>query len=118
MIIAVDFDGTIVENDYPRIGAPKYNVIVALQNMQAAGHELILWTCRHGKELTDAITYCEKVHGLHFSKVNESSNVSLGCYESSGRKIGADLYVDDRAISPEQFVTFTELALEMLNNVW
>lgn len=49
MIIAIDFDGTIVENNYPDIGAPRLPVINAIKALQSQGHEFILWTCRAGE---------------------------------------------------------------------
>ena len=59
MYIAVDFDGTCVTHDYPRIGkeigAPK-----VLKRLVEAGHKLILNTMRSGKELQDAIHWFNK----------------------------------------------------------
>lgn len=103
MVIAVDFDGTIVENNYPNIGAPKPSVINAIKAMQKEGHELILWTCRDGELLDQAIQFLEQ-QGLHFTKINQDSDYHLNMYEGRPRKIGADFYVDDRALSPDKFV--------------
>ena len=108
MIIAVDFDGTLCENNYPRIGAPKLNVINAIEKMQAEGHEFILWTCRVDNLLDDALKFL-KEYDLHFSKINQDSDLLLNKYEGRPRKIGADLYVDDRAISPDSFVELSKL---------
>ena len=49
MIIAVDFDGTIVEHRYPKIGKEKPFAIETLKKLSAEGHRLILWTVREGK---------------------------------------------------------------------
>ena len=48
MIIAVDFDGTIVEHEYPAIGKPIPFAIETLLHLQKDGHRLILWTVRRG----------------------------------------------------------------------
>ena len=44
MVIAVDFDGTIVEHEYPKIGRPIPFAIETLLQLQQDGHILILWT--------------------------------------------------------------------------
>lgn len=103
MIIAVDFDGTLCENKFPEIGAPKLDVIEAIKNMQEEGHEFILWTCRMGDNLDQALKFLDN-YNLHFSKINQDSEVHLNMYEGRPRKIGADFYVDDRALSPDKFV--------------
>lgn len=58
--IAIDFDGCLCENKYPEIGEPILHVIDEAKKQQAAGAGLILWTCRQGKELEEAIAACEK----------------------------------------------------------
>ena len=94
MKIAVDFDGTIVENQFPAIGREKMFAFLTLQEMQKKGHQLILWTCRTGKELEDAVAYCRR-NGIEFYAVN--SNYPEEIYdESISRKIVADYYIDDR----------------------
>jgi len=49
LTIAVDFDGTIVENKYPQIGKPIIFALETLKKLQEEGHLLILWTYRSGK---------------------------------------------------------------------
>lgn len=60
-IIAVDFDGTIVTHNYPYIGSPLPNAFNTLIKLQGLGHKLILWTCRGGKELQEAVDFCKKM---------------------------------------------------------
>lgn len=94
MIIAVDFDGTIVEHRYPKIGKALPNSIKVLKKLKAEGHILILWTYRSGDELNEAIKYCKK-NGLEFDAINNNSKDEV--YDTSySRKIYADLYIDDR----------------------
>lgn len=56
--IAIDFDGTLCENNYPDIGEPNWNVIYEAIQEQKHGAGLILWTCREGKLLYDAMEAC------------------------------------------------------------
>lgn len=69
--IAIDFDGCICTNAFPDIGAPNRGVIDKAIAEQAAGAGLILWTCREGELLRQALDACAK-WGLHFDAVNES----------------------------------------------
>lgn len=96
MIIAVDFDGTIVEHKYPSIGKEKPFAVEALRQMADDGHRLILWTVRSGDRLQEALRWCEK-KGLRFYAVN--SNMPLespfAANPNDSRKIKADIFIDD-----------------------
>ncbi|TVZ48619.1 BT0820 family HAD-type phosphatase [Olleya sp. Hel_I_94] len=96
LIIAVDFDGTIVEDAYPGIGQERLFAFETLKRLQADGHRLILWTYRHGKKLDEAVAYCEE-NGITFYAVNQSFPEETFNNEVS-RKIHADLFIDDRNI--------------------
>jgi hypothetical protein len=95
MIIAVDFDGTIVEHKYPEIGKVMLFAFETLKQLQKQGHELILWTSRHGKELNEAIEFCAR-HGVEFYAVNSHFPGEEFVEGESSRKIVADVYIDDR----------------------
>ena len=96
MIIAVDFDGTIVDHEYPEIGKPKLFAFETLKALQDKGHQLILWTYRAGKELDYAVEFCSK-NGIEFYAVNK--NYPEEVYDDSiSRKIIADVYIDDRNV--------------------
>ncbi len=96
MIIAVDFDGTIVRHEYPKIGKPNLFAFETLKALQKQGHRLILWTYRAGKELDDAVEFC-KEHGVEFYAVNKNYPEEE-FDETISRKIYADIYIDDRNI--------------------
>jgi hypothetical protein len=96
MNIAVDFDGTIVEHAYPAIGREMPFAFSTLKEMQKAGHNLILWTYRTGKELDDAVEFCRR-NGIEFYAVN-NSYPEEEMNEHISRKISADIYIDDRNI--------------------
>ncbi|MEN3322990.1 hydrolase [Mariniflexile soesokkakense] len=96
LIIAVDFDGTIVEDAYPQIGKPMIFAIETLKKLQEKGHRLILWTYRSGSRLDEAVAFCEE-NGVHFYAVNKSFPEETFSNDMS-RKIHADLFIDDRNI--------------------
>lgn len=96
LIIAIDFDGTIVEDEYPGIGKPRIFVFETLKKLQENGHRLILWTYRSGIRLNEAVTFCKK-NGIEFYAVNKSFEEEQFDYSKS-RKIYADLFIDDRNI--------------------
>lgn len=93
MIIAVDFDGTIVEHRYPEIGKPLPLAFDTLKQLQNENHTLILWTVREGELLQEAINYCAK-NGLYFFAHN--ANFPEEDRNTSPRKLKADLFIDDR----------------------
>lgn len=97
MIIAVDFDGTIVEHKYPAIGKDMIFAFETLKAMQRAGHLLIMWTYRSGKELDDAVEYCKK-KGVEFYAVNKSFPEEVFNENEVSRKINADMFIDDRNV--------------------
>jgi len=96
LIIAVDFDGTIVEDEYPDIGKPRIFAFETLKKLQENGHRLILWTYRSGIRLNEAVAFCKK-NGIEFYAVNKSFEEEQFDYSKS-RKIYADLFIDDRNI--------------------
>ena len=96
MTIAVDFDGTIVEHEYPYIGKEIPFAIAALKKLQAERHLLILWSVREGELLDEAVEYCRK-RGLEFYAVNSNHpGEASGDPTPYCRKVNADLFIDDR----------------------
>ena len=96
LTIAVDFDGTIVEHAYPKIGRELPFAIDTLKQLARDGHVLILWTARHGELLDEAIEYCNK-RGLYFYAYN-SNRPKGSLFESrtgTSNKVIADIYIDD-----------------------
>ena len=95
MVIAVDFDGTIVTHDYPRIDEPIPCAIHTLLKLQQEDHhQLILWTVREGDLLKEAVDYCAS-KGLEFYAVN-SNYPEEDPASRVNRKVTADIYIDDR----------------------
>lgn len=94
--IAIDFDGTLVENAYPGIGKPIIFAFETLIKLQDRGFRLILWTYRHGKSLDEAVAFC-KQQGVVFYAINQSFPEEESA-EGVSRKINADIFIDDRNI--------------------
>ena len=116
MVIAVDFDGTIVEHRYPAIGKEIPFSIATLKKLQTEGNLLILWTVREGELLEEAVEFCRK-RGLEFYAVNANHpdeqlkpDMSTSC-----RKVVADMYIDDRNVGklPDWGAIY-----EMAHNRW
>ena len=82
-IIAVDFDGTLCTDCFPKIGQPNTALIELLKGLRRQGRQIILWTCRCGNQLEEAVEWCRKWE-----------------LESDGRKIYADVYIDDKSCFP------------------
>jgi len=93
--IAVDFDGTIVEHEYPAIGKVKLFAFETLKALQERGASLILWTFRTGRELDEAVEFCRK-NGIEFYAVNKNYPEEVFDEETVSRKIDADIYIDDK----------------------
>lgn len=95
-VIAVDFDGTIVEHKFPKIGKEMMFAFATMKELQRKGHKLILWTFRDGELLEEAVEYCRQ-NGVEFYAVNKSYPEEV--YDLSiSRKINADIFIDDRNV--------------------
>lgn len=93
MVIALDFDGTVVTHEYPYIGED-IGAVPVLKELIAAGHQLILFTMRSGKLLDDALAWFER-NGIELYAVNENpEQVSW----TSSVKVHANMYIDDCAL--------------------
>jgi len=95
LLIAVDFDGTIVEDGYPKIGKPMPFAIETLKMIVKDGHRIVLWTYRHGEKLEEAVNFL-KSNNVEIYAVNKSFPEEKFTTNVASRKINADLFVDDR----------------------
>lgn len=98
--IAVDFDGCLCQDRYPAIGPPNWEVIRRALEEQRAGAALILWTCRQGEYLAQAVNAC-RLWGLVFDAINENLLERIAAYGNDCRKISADEYWDDKSVRLE-----------------
>jgi hypothetical protein len=97
LVLAVDFDGTVVEDRYPEIGKPLPFAIDTLKRLHADGHRIVLWTFRHGRPLRNAVEFLES-QGVQLYAVNQSFPEESEQLDGYSRKIHADWFIDDRNI--------------------
>ncbi len=102
MIIAVDFDGTLSMGKWPEIGSANNDLINYLKERKMYGDKIILWTCRSGKQLEDAVSWCME-HDLYFDAVNDNLPEIKEMYGNNSRKISCDIYIDDKAVNASNF---------------
>lgn len=111
LIIAIDFDGTIVEDAYPNIGKPLIFAFDTIKKLQLEGHRLILWTYRNGDKLEEAVAFC-KENNIEFYAVNKNYPEENFDHQIS-RKINADLFIDDRNVGG--FIGWTAIYKAIFN---
>lgn len=104
-IVAVDFDGTLVEDKFPEIGNPIEPMFDYCKKLKNSGVKLILWTSRDNdsedRNLDRAVEFCKNM-GLEFDAVNENLEELKSMFHNDTRKVYADLYIDDKAIPAGQ----------------
>lgn len=91
MIIAVDFDGTLQINGTANIG-----LIQRLRQAQRRGDTVILWTCREGNRLAEALLFLQR-NGFRPNYVNSNCPDAIARLKGDPRKIFADVYIDDKS---------------------
>lgn len=107
-IYAVDFDGTLCESVFPGIGSPNLALISHLAKRRKQGNKVILWTCRIGVQLQEAVEWCRE-HGLEFDSVNENLPEIVEYWGGESRKVFADVYIDDKAVNkPKYHIPYIE----------
>lgn len=98
--IAVDFDGTLVTHQFPRIGVECPGAVSTIKALQQNGVKVFLWTMRDGEYLEAAKNWC-KSRGLEL----DAYNVSASGWGTSSPKQFANLYIDDSALGCPMKVT-------------
>lgn len=97
MIIAVDFDGTMHDGKYPKIGNPVSGCISNMKKIHDDGHYIIIWTCREGSEQEKMIEWLKKKK-IPYDRVNDNHPNRIKEYKSNSRKVHADMYIDNKNI--------------------
>lgn len=97
MIIAIDFDGTIHNGIYPYIGLLKTHAKEVINTLKEQGHYIIIWTCRTGDDLLEAVNFLLEKEIL-FDRINDNCPDNKATYGGNTRKIYADYYIDDKQI--------------------
>lgn len=98
MIISIDFDGTIVRDKWPNIGAPLPGALPAIRRLHAAGHTIIINSCRCGAHETIMKLWLNQHLPGCVDHINENSPARCARYGGDARKISADIYIDDKNI--------------------
>ncbi len=101
-IYAVDFDGTLCESVFPGIGRPNKDLIAHLIKRRKQGNKIILWTCRCGERLDEAVEWC-RGFGLEFDCINENLPDMIEYWGEESRKVSADVYIDDKAVNKPKY---------------
>lgn len=97
-VIAVDFDGVINMEEYPKVQEePNWDAYNTLLDASSHGCEIILYTCREGQALLDAINYCLRWN-YPISRVNDNTPSNIKKYGGNSRKVFADIYIDERQV--------------------
>lgn len=102
-LLGLDFDGTCVENAYPAIGEPKWEIIDYVMQHVENGWQIILITNREGKELKEAVEWCRK-RKIPLVAVNDNHPAIIKAFGGNTRKIFAHKYLDDRNITLDQAI--------------
>ncbi|GHT63789.1 hypothetical protein FACS189451_10900 [Bacteroidia bacterium] len=97
MIIAVDFDGTLHDGNYPKIGNPKSGAISAMKKIKDDGHYIVIWTCREGEPQEKMIEWLKKKE-IPYDTINDNNPSKTAEYKNNSRKVYADIYIDDKNI--------------------
>ena len=109
-IYAVDFDGTLCGDIFQSIGSPNMALINHLIKRRKQGNKIILWTCRAGEGLQEAVEWC-RGYGLEFDTVNANLPEMIEQYGNDCRKVAADVYIDDKAVNKLKYhVPYKEVA--------
>lgn len=109
-IYAVDFDNTLARTRFPKILEPNKKIVTLVKILQASGHQVILWTSRTGEDLEAAVQW-SKEQGITFDAVNEPLLEQMARWKNDTRKIYADVYIDDKALSVRDAERMTDRIL-------
>ena len=110
IILCVDFDGTTVIDDFPRIGKEKKGAISTLKDLQESGFKIVIWTCREGKFQDKMVAWLHS-NGFFPDAINE--NVHPNLHGSAKHKVYADFYLDDKSFPP--FTNWDDVREEFLS---
>ena len=93
-VIAVDFDGTCVEHNYPAIGMDVEGAVDVLRTLNKHGHRIILNTMRSGQRLEAAVRWFRD-RKIELWAVNRNPEQEQW---TTSPKVYADIYIDDSAL--------------------
>lgn len=95
--ISIDYDDTIVYQDFPNSGTIKPNAKEVINKLYDEGHHILIWTCRAFENAKTAKRYLIEC-GVRFHLINENLPSNIEQYGGDTRKMSADIYIDDRQL--------------------
>lgn len=102
-VYAVDFDGTLCYSlPDMTIISPNIKLITFLIQERKEGNKVILWTCRYGDKLDEAVAFCKR-NGLEFDEICKNTDKTIEHFGLDSRKIAADYYIDDKNVDCSMF---------------
>lgn len=117
MIIAIDFDGTICRSTFPAIEGTMPGAKEVITRLHEQGHYLIIWTCRTGQNLLDAVNWMLE-EGIPFDRVNDHNPDNLARYGDGGKKVYAHCYIDDKNLGGFPGWPVAERMIKELEEKW
>ena len=97
IVLSIDFDGTIVEVDYPRIGKLIPGAIRYINKLHKEGYMIIINSCRAGKHERQMRSFLN-IQGIKYHYINENAEFLIEKYKTDTRKISANIYIDDKSL--------------------
>jgi len=97
-VFAIDYDDTIVDSNWPGAGSVKEGALETINWFKKCGVYIIIWSCREMKSDKDAAKSVLKKSGIIYDKFNENCPELIDKFHADSRKIGADLYIEDKTL--------------------
>ena len=97
VILSIDFDGTIVKDEYPGIGKPLPGAIQAINELYESGYCIIINSCRAREREDEMIDWLNR-NGVKYCHCNENCCERIVKYRTDCRKISADCIIDDKSL--------------------
>jgi guanylate kinase len=116
MIVSVDYDSTIVADEYPKIGEALPNAKEVMQYLFDRGHELIINSCRTGEAEKQMVGWL-RYHKYPYDWVNKNSPRMIKKYGTDTRKISADIHIDDKCLL-WYYNSWTNGITHLYDNMW
>ena len=111
--ISIDYDDTIVYQDFPNSGKIKPNAKEVINRLYDDGHHILIWTCRSNDRLDTAKNYLIEC-GIKYHLINENLPNNIEQYGGDTRKMSAHIYIDDRQLGgiPEDWLEIEKMLIK------